>query len=90
MTGRCRRACCWTPWGHSTVRDGQVRESLRCRCHDEAPSYVARPPAPGRVREVRPCPAHHGLWAMRSAEEWPKVVSVASGCRFCVVVEEAD
>ena len=31
----CRRGCCWTPLGHSTVRDIYPKTDKRaCRCHD--------------------------------------------------------
>lgn len=34
----CRRGCCWTPYGHSVLRDGPlVQASMRCRCHGAEP-----------------------------------------------------
>jgi len=34
--GQCKRSCCWTQYGHSTVRD-QIPAGHRdaCRCHNE-------------------------------------------------------
>lgn len=36
---RCKRSCCWSPFGHSTVRDG-LSEWRRCKCHDAPPEPV--------------------------------------------------
>jgi hypothetical protein len=32
---RCRRGCCWSPFGHSTVRDRiPAWHKDACHCHD--------------------------------------------------------
>jgi len=36
---RCGRECCWTPMGHSTVRDGlPTHHPGACHCHDKEKS----------------------------------------------------
>lgn len=41
QVGRCSRGCCWTLYGHSTVRDIYPPDDPRsCHCHD-APKEAA-------------------------------------------------
>ena len=44
----CRRGCCWTPFGHSVLRDDALVSSLRCHCHEHDPQH----PSVFRTRDV--------------------------------------
>lgn len=83
MNGRCSRACCWTPFGHSTVRDFLPLASQRCRCH-EAPDVLLgpAPTAPPEISNVVPCPRHQQLV---KEPDWNRVVQVATSCDHCEV-----
>lgn len=47
---RCRRACCWTPLGHSAVAP------TNCTCHEGEPMASRTPPATLRALDRRDAP----------------------------------